>query len=186
MLYSDRCEKKNIAVFVSGFGSNLNVFLKNKKRFKTLLVVSSNPKAYALERAREHQVESWVLDKPVSWDQFQKRLIKRNVDLIFLAGFMKILPPRFVELWENRLFNLHPSLLPKYKGLESIKRAYEAGDDIGVSIHHVTAQVDEGKIVDQQVAVTKKEGLRLSLEQVTEKVHQKEHQMVQDWIDRYV
>ncbi len=178
-------DKKNMAVFVSGFGSNLNVFLENKERFKTLLVVSSTPKAYALVRAGEHRVESWVLDKPVCWDKTHERLKERNIDLIFLAGFMKILPSRFVELWRDRLFNLHPSLLPKYKGLESIKRAYETGDDIGVSIHHVTARVDAGQIVDQQMAVAKKEISKLSLEQVTEKVHQKEHRMVQDWIDRY-
>ncbi len=177
--------KKNMAVFVSDFGSNLSVFLKNKERFKTLLVVSSNPKAYALIRAENHRVESWVLDKPIPWNKLHKKLEKRDIDLIFLAGFMKILPPHFVEAWKNRLFNLHPSMLPGHKGLDSIQRAYKAGDDIGVSIHHVTAQVDAGAIVDQQVAVTCDEVSRISLEQATKKVHQREHQMVQNWIDHY-
>ena len=90
-----------------------------------------------------------------------------------------------VERWKGCLFNLHPSLLPKYKGLQSIQRAYEDKEDIGVSIHHVTALVDEGSIVDQQMAVAKGEVSLLCLEQVTERVHQKEHQMVQDWIDQY-
>lgn len=177
--------KKNLAVFVSGFGSNLNIFLENKKRFKTLLVVSSNPKAYALIRAKNHQVESWILDQLIDWNKLRKKLHERNIDLIFLAGFMKILPAHFVEHWKNRLFNLHPSMLPKYKGLDSIKKAYEAKDDIGVSIHHVTARIDTGKIVDQQLAVTSKEIPDISFEQATKKVHQKEHEMVQNWIDQY-
>ena len=178
-------DKKNVAVFVSGFGSNLNVFLKNKKRFKTLLVVSSNPKAYALERAKAHQVKNWILDKPISWDKLHKRLDERNIDLIFLAGFMRVLPPQFVKAWKDHLFNLHPSMLPRYKGLDSIKKAYEAEDNIGVSIHRVTDQVDAGEIVDQQVAVTCTEVSGISLEQATKRVHQQEHQMVQNWIDRY-
>ena len=177
--------KKNLAVFVSGFGSNLNIFLKNKECFQSLIVVSSKPKAYALVRAEEHGVESLVLDKIILWDQLQKTLEKKKTDLIFLAGFMKILPPLFVKSWEGRLYNLHPSMLPKYKGLDSIKRAYEAKDSIGVSIHHVTEQVDGGKILDQQVAVTEKEVLEISLEKAEEKVHEKEHQMVQDWIERF-
>ena len=177
--------KKNLAVFVSGFGSNLNIFLKNKERFQSLVVVSSNPKAYALVRAKEHGVESLVLDKIILWDQLQKTLEEKKTDLIFLAGFMKILPPFFVKSWKGRLYNLHPSMLPKYKGLNSIKRAYRAKDSMGVSIHHVTEQIDEGEVLDQQVAVTKKEVLEISLEKAEEKVHKKEHQMVQSWIDRF-
>ena len=76
-------------------------------------------------------------------------------------------------------------LYPKYKGLHSIEKAYKAGDNIGVSIHHVTARVDAGEIVDQQVAVTGEEVLKISLEQATERVHQKEHQMVQNWIEQH-
>ena len=86
---------KNLAVFISGHGSNLNIFLKNKQRFKSLLVVSSNPKAYGLVRAKNHQVESWVLDPVICWEDLHHRLVERNVDLVFLAGFMKILPAHF-------------------------------------------------------------------------------------------
>lgn len=175
--------KKKLAVFISGYGSNLNIFLQNKSQFSDLLVVSSNPEAYGLQRAKASEVDSLVFPKPVDWGGLQKALETRGIELVFLAGFMVILPPTFVQRWQGRLFNLHPSLLPKYKGLHSIKRAYEAGDEIGVTIHEVTAEVDSGRIVAQKIAVTREETTQIGLEEAIARTHSCEHQLVQSWID---
>ena len=177
--------KKSIAVFFSGFGSNLEVFLQNKEQFKKVFAVGSNPKAYGWTRVKEHKVSHLLLPKPIEWPKLHEVLLQESCDFIFLAGFMKILPSQFVEDWEGKLFNLHPSLLPKYKGLKAIEQAYQAGDDIGVSIHHVTAELDAGPLVDQQLAVQKEDLGTLSLDQVKQRVHKLEHQMVTQWIQRF-
>lgn len=176
---------RHVAVFISGHGSNFQIFLDNKKRFKSLFVVSNKPDAYGLTRALENRVESLVLPKPINWTALTEELERRQTEVIFLAGFMKILPPEFIKSWEGRLFNLHPSMLPKYKGLKAIERAYEAKDNIGVSIHHVVPEVDAGRVVDQQIALTASQYENMSLEEVTEKVHELEHEMVQAWIKTY-
>lgn len=175
--------KKNLAVFFSGYGSNLNIFLQNKSRFGHLLAVSSNPDAYGVERAKAQNVECLILPKPIDWESLHDELIQQDIQLLFLAGFLKILPAPFVEKWPGRIFNLHPSKLPDYKGLNSIEKAYQAGDNIGVTIHQVVAELDSGPIVAQQIAVTKKQIPKLSLEEATQKTHECEHQMVQAWID---
>ncbi len=177
--------KKNLAVFISGRGSNLEVILKNKEQFASVLVVSSRSQAQGLQRAKNHGVESIILKSPIDWQQLQDELDRNAIDLIFLAGFMKIVPASFVEKWTGKLFNLHPSLLPKYKGLKAIERAFEAQDTIGVTIHHVVPEVDAGEIVLQEIAVTKQEISHLTLEEATEKTHFKEHQLVQRWVDLY-
>ncbi len=175
--------KKNLAVFISGRGSNLEVILKNKEKFASVFVVSSRSEALGLQRAQNHGVASMVLPSPIDWEGLQQDLEKHSIDLIFLAGFMKIVPPQFVEKWAGRLFNLHPSLLPKYKGLKAIDRAFKAQDDIGVTIHHVVPEVDAGEIVLQEIAVPKEDLAPLSLAEVVEKTHLKEHQLVQKWVD---
>jgi phosphoribosylglycinamide formyltransferase-1 len=174
--------KKNLAVFISGQGTNLEVILKNKVRFNKVFVVSSKPDAFGLTRAAHHEVPSKTLDTKIDWQDLQYQLEAESTDLIFMAGFMKILPESFIKNWEGRLFNLHPSLLPKYRGLNAIERAYKAQDDIGVSIHHVVAEVDAGQVVLQKVAVAKDQLPGMSLEQVTEAVHKLEHQLVYRWL----
>jgi len=176
--------KKNLAVFISGQGTNLNVFLENKEKFGKILVISSSPKAYGLVRAENHSVESQVLDKEINWQALNQSLKANKIDLIFLAGFMKILPEEFINDWQGNLYNIHPSLLPKYKGLNAIKKAYGAADDIGVTIHHVTPEVDAGEIVVQEIAIKKEQVSNLSLDEATKLTHQKEHQLVQAWIEK--
>lgn len=177
--------KKPVAVFISGFGSNLNVFLERKELFESLFVVSSNPKAYGLERTKKYLVPFAVLDPKINWDQLDEKLHQHNIDTIFCAGFMKIIPASFIEKWQGKLFNLHPSLLPKYKGLKAIERAFEAKDDIGVTIHHVSAEVDSGASVLQKVALKKEELYGFSLEEATRRVQSLEHQLVAQWIELY-
>lgn len=174
----------NLAVFISGFGSNLEVFLQHKQKFNSIIVVSSNPKAYGLERANSHGVESLVLPKPIDWKDLQIRLEENQIDKIFCAGFMKIIPAEFIESWQGRIFNLHPSLLPNYKGLKAIERAFDAKAPIGVSIHHLTAEVDAGEVILQEVILEPRDYLELSLEQVKQKVQSLEHQLVARWINQ--
>ena len=176
--------KISLAVFISGQGSNLNIFLNNKEKFKSLLVVSSNEKAYGLVRAKNHNVPSQVLEKEINWKELSQTLKAKQVDLIFLAGFMKIIPANFIESWRESLYNLHPSMLPKYKGLNAIKKAYLAKDEVGVTIHKVTPEVDSGQIEAQDIAITKEQIKELSLERAIEETHKTEHKMVQSWIDK--
>ncbi len=179
-------KKPSLAIFISGQGSNLEIILQNKDKFSSLWVVSSNPQAFGLQRAKNHEVESFVLDKPIDWTSLQNKLEQKKVDGLFLAGFMKIVPASFVAAWNDRMFNLHPSLLPKYKGLKAIEKAYAAQDDVGVTIHRVAPAVDSGEILLQDVAVTGAEIGGLTLQDVTDRVHQKEHELVQTWVDQFV
>ncbi len=177
--------QKRLAVFISGFGSNLNIFLENKEKFKDLLVISSNPKAYGLKRAQDYGVEAHCPEQPIDWDQLNQFLRSKQINFIFLAGFMKILPAEFIQLWPQKIHNLHPSLLPDFKGLKAIERAYQAQKSVGVSIHQVVEEVDGGLVLLQQVAVDETQIKSLSLEQVTEKTHQTEHALVREWIKRF-
>ena len=176
-------KQKNLAVFISGEGTNLQVILNQKHRLNSLLVVSSNPNAFGLLRAKEADVETLVLDKKVNWEKLSQSLQNLQIDLIFCAGFMKIIPATFVDFWKGKIFNLHPSLLPEFKGLRAIERAYEERAAIGVSIHHVSPEVDAGDLVLQEVVLKKSDLDGLSLEQVIDKVHEEEHRLVGKWLE---
>ena len=177
--------KKKLAVFISGQGSNLSVFLQNKENFAELLVVSSHKEAYGLEKAKRFGVEGIVLPRPIDWGALDKILRDKGIELIFLAGFMKIIPPGFVEKWNGQLFNLHPSFLPKYEGLNSIERAFNDKEAIGVSIHKVTPEVDAGEILFQKEAVSSEAVKELSLQEAEFNTHVCEQKLVRDWIKQW-
>lgn len=177
--------KKSLAIFISGRGSNLSVFLQKKNRFKNLLVISNRADAFGLEKAKRFSVETKVLENPLQWDALSEELKTRQVDGIFLAGFMKIVPESFVNTWKDKIFNLHPSLLPDYKGLKSIERAYKDNKSVGVSVHKVTAQVDDGEILFQEVAVQSQELKDLSLAEVEQYTHICEQKLVNQWIEQW-
>ncbi len=175
--------KKNLAVMISGQGTNLEVFLQNKEKFQDIFVVSSKPNAYGLTRAKNHKVPTMILEKEINWENLNQELQNRNIDLIFLAGFMRIIPKSFVEKWQGKLYNLHPSMLPKYKGLKAIEQAIKAKDDVGVTIHEVVPEVDSGKILLQEIAIPQTQLANLTLEDATKRVQTLEHQLVQTWIN---
>ncbi len=175
--------KKRGAIFISGWGSNLQVFLDNKEKFEQLVVVSSSVEAYGLKRAEENGVDSIILGQPIDWKALNQSLDEKQIDFIFCAGFMKIIPSSFIKTWEGRIFNLHPSLLPKFKGLRAIERAFEVSDAIGVSIHHLVAEVDSGEVVLQETAFEKESYSGLSIEEVSQQVQSVEHQLVKQWIE---
>lgn len=174
--------KARWAVFVSGRGSNLTTFLDSPDKVDLALVVGSNDKAYALKRAKRFGIPIYVTQKTVDWGKLQEVLEAYKVTSIFLAGFMKVLPESFIEKWKGKIFNVHPSLLPKYPGLKSIERAYKEEEDIGVTIHEVIPEVDQGKILLQKVAVSKENIKNFSLEQCEFYTHTVEQELIRQWV----
>lgn len=124
---------------------------------KPILVLSNRPEAAGLQTAESYGVEAVAIDhKPFGKDResFERalhdELIRAEIELIALAGFMRVLTPWFVNRWQGRLINIHPSLLPKYPGLNTHQRAIDAGDaEAGCSVHWVNEEVDGGAVIDQ-------------------------------------
>lgn len=150
--------RKRVAVLISGRGSNLQALLDAKQdAYEIVLVVSNVPGAAGLDRAREAGVEAVALDhKPYGKNReaFERDLdallVERNIEIVALAGFMRVLTPYFVNAWKGRLINIHPSLLPKYPGINTHARALEAGDaEHGCTVHLVVEEVDSGEILGQ-------------------------------------
>ncbi len=151
-----------IGVLVSGRGSNLQAIIDGIEAGKISanigVVISDNPKAYALERCKRHGVKSRVVkreDLP-SGREFEEELVRilrdEGVELVVLAGFMRILSPFFLSHFPNRVINIHPSLIPAFQGLKAQKRAVEFGVKItGCSVHIVDESVDGGPVIVQAV-----------------------------------
>ena len=150
--------KLNCAVFISGSGTNLNSILKNslKKNFpiKISLVISNNKKALGLNYAKRNNINFKVINSKKMF-LFEKKVLKilkmSNIKLICLAGFIKILSKNFIKKFKYKILNIHPSLLPKYKGLNTHKRAIENNEKYsGCTVHYVTSKLDSGKILLQK------------------------------------
>lgn len=150
--------KKRLAVLISGRGTNLQALMDAKQdAYEVVLVVSNVPNAPGLDRARAAGVEAIALNhRPYGKNReaFERDLdallVQRNIQLVALAGFMRVLTPFFVRSWKNRIVNIHPSLLPKYPGVNTHARALEAGDaEHGCTVHIVVEEVDSGKILGQ-------------------------------------
>ena len=167
-------KKAKIAVFVSGGGTNLQALLDAEKNGvinsgKISLVISNSPSAYALERAKNFNVESLVITKKIEGSQeaFEERikveLKKRDIDLIVLAGFMSILSENFTKDFDKRIINVHPSLIPSFcgKGFYGLKvheEALKKGVKVtGATVHFVNEIPDGGEIIMQK-AVEVKDG----------------------------
>ncbi len=142
-----------IAVLCSGSGTNLQAIIDSVKSgyipANIALVVSDNKKAYALERAKKSGIETLVLNPKdfKSREDFDKEIIKnlkkKNVELVVLAGFMRLLSRHFIEEYRNRIMNIHPALLPAFKGTRGIKDALECGAKVtGPTVHFVDEELD--------------------------------------------
>jgi len=150
-----------LAILISGRGSNMEALLKAAKDpafpAKPALVLSNRPDAKGLETAARAGVPTLAIDHKLygkDREAFERELDKAlsdaDIEIIALAGFMRVLTPWFVTRWEGRMINIHPSLLPKYKGLDTHQRAIDAGDrEAGCTVHWVSAGVDEGEIIAQ-------------------------------------
>ncbi len=150
--------KKRVAVLISGRGSNLQALLDARQAaYEIVLVISNRPGAEGLARARNAGIEALAIDhKSFGKDReaFEREidaaLRARRIDIVALAGFMRVLTPFFVRAWAGRLVNIHPSLLPKYPGTDTHARALAAGDaEHGCTVHMVVEEVDSGEILGQ-------------------------------------
>ncbi|NNE89642.1 MAG: phosphoribosylglycinamide formyltransferase [Silicimonas sp.] len=151
---------KRVALLISGGGSNMETLVRDMTGdhpARPVLVVSNVPGAGGLAKSQALGIKTAVVDhKPFKGDRagfegaLQDVLEQARPDIICLAGFMRILTERFVSQWEGRILNIHPSLLPKYKGLNTHARAIDAGDrEAGCSVHQVTADLDDGPVLGQ-------------------------------------
>jgi phosphoribosylglycinamide formyltransferase-1 len=155
--------KINIAVFISGTGSNLKSLIKFSKLKKSpiiiKMIISNNYKAKGLQYANIYNIKKKVFDfkNTLSEKKVINELKKSDIHLICLAGFMKILSRNFVKNFKGKILNIHPSLLPKYKGLNTHERAIRNKDKYsGCTVHFVNSRLDSGEIINQKKVRIKK------------------------------
>ena len=172
--------KLNVAIFISGRGSNLksliNFSKKNSSPIKIILVVSNNLKAPGLNYAINNNIKNVVIkykNKLKAEKEILKVVNRGNIKLICLAGFMKIISKNFIKNFRGKILNIHPSLLPKYKGLNTHKKALENNEKFsGCTVHYVTSKLDSGKIILQKKVKIKKNDTENSLKK---KILKEEH-----------
>jgi phosphoribosylglycinamide formyltransferase-1 len=142
-----------VAILISGRGSNMRALVEQANGYEVALVASNKPQAAGLEWARQRGLATWTLESKGTAKEDYDRQLSLALDghgagIIALAGFMRILSPWFVNEWRGRILNIHPSLLPKYRGLDTHARALAAGDEIaGCSVHVVTEELDAGEVL---------------------------------------
>ncbi len=153
---------KNIAIFASGSGTNFEAIVNAVengliKDSKVVLMVCDNSKAYVIERAKNHNVPSFVFRAKdySSKEEFETIIVQKlkelNVDLICLAGYMRYIGKVLLDNYEGKMINIHPALLPSFKGAHGIKDAFDYGVKVfGVTVHYVDSGVDSGKIIMQR------------------------------------
>ena len=185
---------KNLAVFSSGFGSNLqaiiNAVKKGKVNANIVLVISDNIDAYSLVRAKKAGIDFLYVDPAdfkdrTSYDKFiMKRLKKEKMDYVVLAGYMRIVSDYFIRRYKNKIINIHPALLPSFKGTQAILDALDYGVKVtGVTVHFVTSALDEGPVILQSALEIKDDD---TLESLSERIHRLEHKLYPRAIDLLV
>ena len=175
----------DVVVLLSGTGSNLQALIDSTRTgdspVRIAAVISNRSDAYGLQRARDAGIETRSLDHKAfeGREAFDSALVELidafNPQLVVLAGFMRILSADFVRHYEGRLLNIHPSLLPKYKGMHTHQRALDAGDsEHGCSVHFVTEELDGGPLVVQAVVPVESGD---SAQTLAQRVHTQEHRI---------
>lgn len=148
-------DPRRVAILISGRGSNMRALVEQARDYEVALVASNKPQAAGLEWAEIHGLPTWAIEsRGLEKEEFDRTLSatldEHRVGTIALAGFMRILSAWFVDQWSGRIVNIHPSLLPKYRGLDTHARAIEAGDlASGCSVHIVTEDLDAGEVLGQ-------------------------------------
>ena len=156
-------QRKRVAVLISGRGSNLEALIEATRRNQNYpadiaLVISNVPDAGGLRIAANAGIATEVIDhkefhndRPAFERKLQRTLEQHRIDIVCLAGFMRLLTASFVSRWEGRMLNIHPALLPAFKGLDTHRRALEAGaKEHGATVHFVVPEMDSGPIVAQE------------------------------------
>ena len=181
------------AVFASGNGTNLQAIIhavkKGKIKARLALVVSDNPQAYALRRAQKAKVKSLIMSPKDFFhrDDFDSALLtslrKEKIDFIVLAGYMRILSRGFVRSFRHKILNIHPALLPSFKGAHAIADAFHSSaKTTGVTVHFVDEKVDHGPIILQEAVEISP---RDTLKTLEEKIHAIEHRLYPEAIDLF-
>ena len=173
----------NVAVLISGNGSNLQAIIDKFQKDELVnvcCVVSNKKDAYGLVRAEKAKIDHYFIDNKnfSSREEFEQAVInilnKYEPDLVVLAGFMRILSELFVNKYQNKLINIHPSLLPKYKGLDTHRKVLENQDDYhGVTVHFVDNTLDGGPILAQKRTLVETQDIK----ELEEKIHELEHKI---------
>lgn len=174
---------KRIVVLASGNGSNFEAIVQKMRKWECgveiAALITDNKKAYAIKRAKRLNIPVTILNYEdfKTKDEYNHVLLENlkaiSPYLIVLAGYMRILPPFIVNEFKNRIINIHPSLLPSFRGLNAIERAYKAGVKYtGITIHYVDEGVDTGKIIEQRcIRIRENE----TLEALEKRIHRLEH-----------
>jgi phosphoribosylglycinamide formyltransferase-1 len=176
-------QKTKIAVLISGNGSNLQALIDAcavaDYPAKIELVISNKVEAYGLKRADAANIPTCVISNRDFADRNQfdeaihQKLLEHNIEIVCLAGFMRLLTEDFTKQWEGRMLNIHPSLLPAYKGLDTHARVIAAGEkQTGATVHYVVAEMDAGEIILQQSVDIAQDDTTETLQR---KVHRIEH-----------
>ena len=182
-----------IAVLVSGNGSNLQALidaqLGKQISGQIIGVLSNKADAYALQRAEKANIATAVIshkdypNRESFDDAMHQQLLAWEIDLVILAGFMRILTPNFVSQWQGKMLNIHPSLLPFYKGINTHQRVLNTGDRLhGCTVHFVTAELDAGQSIAQSAIQV---SLHDNVESLAQRVHELEHfiyPQVAEWL----
>lgn len=175
---------KNIVVLVSGSGTNLQRILdtidQGEIKNAQVSLVIADRECYGLERAKNHHIERILIPRGKNFGSELTKVIPEDTDLIVLAGFLSILKPEFCDIWNRKIINIHPSLLPKYGGkgmwgMNVHKAVIEAQEkESGATVHFVTSGIDEGEVILQKsFEVTEKD----TPETLAEKVHKIEYEI---------
>ena len=175
----------NIGVLASGRGTNLQAIIKaveeGRIEGKISIVVSDNPDAYALKRAKQHNIETQYIDfrSFKNREDYDKKVVEcmkeKEVELVVLAGYMRILTPYFIETYKNKIMNIHPALLPSFLGLHAQRQVVEYGVKVsGCTVHFVDEGVDSGPIILQKAVEVKDDDTEESL---AERILKEEHQI---------
>ena len=160
--------KINTSVFISGKGTNLKNLIKfsktNNSPIKISIVISNNKRAYGIKYAKKNKIKIKIIDfsKKREINDLLKILKFNNIQLICLAGFLKILSKDFINSFKGKIINIHPSLLPKYKGLNTHERVLENNEKFtGCSVHYVNEKLDGGKIIiRKKIRIYKKDNVK--------------------------
>lgn len=174
--------QRRIAIFASGEGSNFEAIVRACQQGRIdaecVLLVCDKPGAKVVERAEQLGVESFVFSardyqsKAAYEAEIVRRLDEAQVELVCLAGYMRIVGEVLLGSYEGRIINIHPSLLPSFRGARALEQAFEAGVKVfGVTIHYVDSSLDGGAIIDQRAFHSEGE----SIERVEERIHEIEH-----------
>ncbi|MBA3676348.1 MAG: phosphoribosylglycinamide formyltransferase [Sphingosinicella sp.] len=185
-------EKIRVGVLISGRGSNMIALEEYKRRedraYEIALVASNNPEARGLMAAKIFGLPIWAQShKGMERTEFDglldAKLTEQGVDVIALAGYMRLLSPEFIRIWEGRILNVHPSLLPAHKGLDTHARALAAGDQYaGCSVHLVTEDLDDGLVLAHAKVRIREDD---TAETLAARVLKEEHRLYPDALDTY-